>query len=118
MVPGSTFKYGSNFIRLTRSPRLSSKQPSEAAARPFPRLDTTPPVTKMYLADIGAAPWTGICVGSYWVGTIYFRRSRNREERNFTGPGEKCYRPRGFLGKGLQNLLYCSQHTRNSTLEN
>src|SRR6476620_8603949 len=51
MVPGSTLRYGSNFIRLTRSPRASSRQPMEAAARPLPRLDTTPPVTKMYFAD-------------------------------------------------------------------
>jgi hypothetical protein len=26
----------------------------EAAASPLPKLDTTPPVTKMYFADIGA----------------------------------------------------------------
>src|SRR5580698_3213020 len=41
-------------MRLTRSPRASSRQPMEAAARPFPNEDTTPPVTKMYLADISA----------------------------------------------------------------
>src|SRR5882757_818124 len=34
-----------------RRPRASSRQPMEAAARPLPRLDTTPPVTKMYFAD-------------------------------------------------------------------
>src|SRR6202167_4449045 len=50
MVPGSTFKYGSNFCSDTRSPRLSSRQPMEAAAMPFPSDETTPPVTKMYLA--------------------------------------------------------------------
>src|SRR5689334_12478858 len=37
---------------LTFRPRLSSRQPMEAAARPLPREDTTPPVTKMYFADI------------------------------------------------------------------
>src|SRR5580704_7882827 len=56
MVPGSTFRYGSNFIRLTFNPRLSSRQPIEAAANPLPKLDTTPPVTKMYLEDIPASP--------------------------------------------------------------
>src|ERR1700722_17919650 len=50
MVPGSTFKYGSNFCSDTRSPRLSSRQPMEAAAMPFPSDETPPPVTKMYLA--------------------------------------------------------------------
>src|SRR6185312_1949956 len=38
-------------MRLTLMPRASSRQPMEAAARPLPRLDTTPPVTKMYFAD-------------------------------------------------------------------
>src|SRR5579871_6102563 len=52
MVPGSTLRYGSNFMRLTFSPRLSSRQPMEAAASPLPKEDTTPPVTKMYFADI------------------------------------------------------------------
>src|SRR5579862_3552415 len=52
MVPGSTFRYGSNFIRLTFNPRLSSRHPIEAAASPLPREDTTPPVTKMYFAGI------------------------------------------------------------------
>jgi hypothetical protein len=33
-------------------PRLSRRHPMEAAARPFPKEDTTPPVTKMYFADI------------------------------------------------------------------
>src|SRR5581483_3661335 len=35
----------------------------EAAARPLPRLDTTPPVTKMYFADIFASPYLGLCAG-------------------------------------------------------
>src|SRR6266436_912465 len=49
-VPGSTFRYGSNFCRLTRSPRLSSRHPIDDAAIPLPSDETTPPVTKMYLA--------------------------------------------------------------------
>ena len=50
MVPGSTLRYGSNFCRVTRKPRLSSRHPIEAAAIPLPSDETTPPVTKMYLA--------------------------------------------------------------------
>src|ERR1700733_3639065 len=41
-------------MRLTLSPRASRRQPMEAAARPLPREDTTPPVTKMYFADMSA----------------------------------------------------------------
>src|SRR6476659_7381173 len=42
IVPGSTFRYGSNFMMLTLIPRLSSRQPIEAAASPLPSEDTTP----------------------------------------------------------------------------
>src|SRR5271168_195869 len=55
MVPGSTFRYGSHFWRVTRSPRLSSRQPIEAAATPLPREETTPPVTKMYFGAVRKA---------------------------------------------------------------
>src|ERR1700690_464295 len=54
MVPGSTFRYGSHFWRVTRSPRLSSRQPIEAAATPLPSEETTPPVTKIYFGVIRA----------------------------------------------------------------
>src|SRR5215475_658924 len=52
-------------IRLTLSPRLSSRHPIEAAARPLPKEDTTPPVTKMYLADIASSLNFGLenCAG-------------------------------------------------------
>src|SRR6202012_1914089 len=49
-------------MRLTRSPRASSRQPMEAAARPFPNEDTTPPVTKMYLADMSATSLFGFSI--------------------------------------------------------
>ena len=49
IVPGSTFRYGSNFCACTRRPRAFSSRPSEAATIPFPSAETTPPVTKMYL---------------------------------------------------------------------
>ncbi len=41
--------YGSNFWIVTRKPRSTSRRPREAAAIPFPREETTPPVMKMYL---------------------------------------------------------------------
>src|SRR5712691_10765606 len=56
IVPGSTFRYGSNFWSWTRRPRAFSKRPSEAATMPFPSADTTPPVTKTYF---GARALTG-----------------------------------------------------------
>src|SRR3990172_6260962 len=49
MVPGSTLIYGSNFWMVTRSPRSTRRRPSDAAAMPFPREDTTPPVTNTNL---------------------------------------------------------------------
>ena len=48
IVPGSTFRYGSNFWKTTRSPRNSRRVPREAAARPLPNELTTPPVIKTY----------------------------------------------------------------------
>src|SRR5690349_8828413 len=46
--------YGSNFCIVTLSPRSTRRRPSDAAAMPFPREETTPPVTKMYLVALGA----------------------------------------------------------------
>src|SRR5690349_16595692 len=48
IVPGSTFRYGSNFCSCTRNPRAFSSRPSDAATIPFPSALTTPPVTKTY----------------------------------------------------------------------
>src|SRR5918995_1130972 len=55
IVPGSTLMYGSSFCSVTRSPRLLSSRPSEEAVSPLPRLDATPPVTKMCLATTTSA---------------------------------------------------------------
>src|SRR6478752_8035176 len=38
---------------VTLRPRSTSSRPNDAAAMPFPREDTTPPVTKMYLVALG-----------------------------------------------------------------
>src|SRR5437899_1241161 len=47
--------YGSIFCRVTRRPRASRSDPIEAAARPLPNDDTTPPVTKMYFGATSAS---------------------------------------------------------------
>src|SRR3989442_5097796 len=46
--------YGSNFWIVTLRPRSTRRRPNDAAAVPFPREETTPPVTKMYLVALGA----------------------------------------------------------------
>src|SRR3954447_13741117 len=48
MVPGSTFRYGSSFCIVTRSPRAFSSLPSEEAVRPLPSEEATPPVTNRW----------------------------------------------------------------------
>jgi hypothetical protein len=48
MVPGSTFRYGSSFWRETLRWRAFRMFPMDAAVMPFPREETTPPVTKTY----------------------------------------------------------------------
>src|SRR5712675_940525 len=60
IVPGSTFRYGSNFCSETVNPRLSSRQPIDAAAIPLPRDETTPPVTKINLAIPHLGPHSSI----------------------------------------------------------
>src|SRR5258705_3944832 len=49
IVPGSTLMYGSILSIVTLRPRLSNRAPIDAAARPLPKDETTPPVTKMNL---------------------------------------------------------------------
>ena len=46
---GSTLMYGSSLIMVTLRPRDSRMAASEAAAIPFPRDETTPPVTNTNL---------------------------------------------------------------------
>src|SRR5512138_2533368 len=58
MVPASTLMYGSIFCRATRYPRASSSAPMDAAARPLPSEDTTPPVTKIYFAAKSSLPFS------------------------------------------------------------
>ena len=49
----------------------------EAAASPLPKLDTTPPVTKTYFADIDATSFLDCWVWTYLVGTIKYGRDRD-----------------------------------------
>src|SRR6476620_10855228 len=75
IVPGSTLRYGSNFWSWTRRPRALSRRPSEAATIPFPRAETTPPVTKTYF---GARALTGF-QGSSGCGRRLSRPYRGKE---------------------------------------
>src|SRR2546423_3465520 len=99
MVPGSTLRYGSNFIRLTLRPRLSSRQPMEAAASPFPNDETTPPVTKMYLAGIPAPLNVFLCDSLGLLKAVVQTNAFSLETRNpklktvFRG----CCAPEGIL---------------------
>src|SRR5262249_13167003 len=83
IVPGSTLRYGSNFWSCTRNPRALSSRPSEAATIPFPRAETTPPVTKTYF---GARTLTG------------FQGSSGCGRRLFLGFADE----RGELGERLR----------------
>src|ERR1700691_5643934 len=45
---------------LTRRPRILSNRPRLEAVRPLPRLDATPPVTKMCVVSTGRAECAGV----------------------------------------------------------
>src|SRR5215471_10997357 len=64
MVPGSTLRYGSSFWIVILRPRVSSRLPIDAEARPFPSDDTTPPVTKMNLVCLPDGFAGALMVGS------------------------------------------------------
>src|SRR6476660_2106823 len=84
IVPGSTLRYGSTFWSWTRRPRAFRRRPSEAATIPFPRADTTPPVTKTYF---GARVLTGF-QGSTRCGWRLFGRLPDERGQ----PGESLRR--------------------------
>src|SRR5579862_7884488 len=84
IVPGSTLRYGSNFCSCTFSPRALRSRPSDAATIPFPRADTTPPVTKTYF---GARVLTGF-QGSSPNGWCLFRGRADELGK----PGERLRR--------------------------
>src|SRR4029079_13433769 len=99
IVPGSTLRYGSNFWSWTRRPRAFSKPPSEAATIPFPRAETTPPVTKTYF---GARALTGFqsstrC-GWRLFGRLPDQRRKRGERLRRDGPAEAA-EPRRLDGQ-------------------
>src|SRR5215471_20803644 len=95
IVPGSTLRYGSNFCSETFSPRLSMRQPIEAAASPLPREDTTPPVTKMYFAAMPSSDvW--ICA----AGESIPNASQNRGPLALAGQ-----RNQGGACRGAQSIM-------------
>src|ERR1035438_3870375 len=56
----------------------------EAAARPLPKLDTTPPVTKTYFADMDATSSGEFLDGPYRVDTIEYDRDGAGGEQKIT----------------------------------
>src|SRR5215470_8963815 len=95
MVPGSTFKYGSNFSRLIVKTRLSSRHPIDADANPFPKEETTPPVTNMNFLSIESPKFRKGCESSLSLGsdTEFGYGVRPRIPRTFaTVPDLPVYR--------------------------
>src|SRR5260370_7240326 len=110
MVPGSTLRYGSHFCRVTLKPRLSRRQPIEEAATPFPREETTPPVTKIYFGAILIArvPTPGLFalhrsdVRIIIVGTGNSVKSNSSRPKNniFSAPPRNLSAGNGFVATG------------------
>src|SRR6266852_122053 len=97
--------YGSNFCIVTLRPRSTSRRPSEAAAMPFPREETTPPVTKMYLVAFGPVVIDSPlkCVPMGFRPSKVIRRIDARERR-LGQPGHADYDPVVQRPKLLQPL--------------
>src|ERR1700690_1255878 len=74
MVPGSTFRYGSSCWIVILRPRVSSKLPIDAEARPLPSDETTPPVTKMNLVCFAVG-----LAGAVIVGLLHVRDGNPRK---------------------------------------
>src|SRR5512135_1696963 len=65
IVPGSTLMYGSSLRLVTRTPREARIAASDAAAMPFPREETTPPVTN-----------TNLVMGGQFRKLVFYRNRR------------------------------------------
>src|SRR3954471_4864018 len=97
-------------MMLTLRPRLSSRQPIEAAASPLPNDETTPPVTKMYLAGMPAPlvyEMCGVLVDVLQLFSFSLETGNSKLETVFRG----CCAPGwiGFVGlapAGVHDLLY------------
>src|SRR3954452_15712629 len=100
IVPGSTFRYGSNFWSCTRRPRAFSRRPSDAATIPLPSAETTPPVTKTYF---GARALTG-----FQGSSVYGRRASlgsSLDEVEEAGEGKRRERALDHQERGLDLQL-------------
>src|ERR1700747_3713122 len=110
IVPGSTLRYGSNFWSWTRRPRALSSRPSDAATIPFPRAETTPPVTKTYF---GARALTGFQGSTRSGGRLLRRRpdevGEARESLRGHGPPHAA-EPRRLDGEGRLRLAVLHRH--------
>src|SRR5262245_34611658 len=84
IVPGSTLMYGSSLMLVTRMPRDSRIAAREAAAMPFPREETTPPVTNTYFVidprRVGMEEFTRIRAASQMSGGPDTRIVANRRQ--------------------------------------
>src|SRR5215213_3062466 len=95
--------YGSSLISATRKPRLSSKHPTDDAARPLPRLETTPPVTKMYLG-------IGVSIDFFIIAPIATLRRISGSLFSIVTPLFEILLYLGrFLHCGIKCLLYSHQ---------
>src|SRR4051812_24185980 len=95
-------------MMLTLRPRLSSRQPMEAAASPLPNDETTPPVTKMYLAGMPAplVMKCGVNVSAVQPSSLFLTTGHWRLTTVFRG----CCAPEGnrvgLAPAGVHDLLY------------
>src|SRR3954452_8435522 len=93
IVPGSTFRYGSNFCSCTFNPRAFSRRPSDAATIPLPSAETTPPVTKTYLGARALTGFEGSRASGHWLrlgaGLDEVVEPRERVDREAPAHGEQ-----------------------------
>src|ERR1700758_1833438 len=111
IVPGSTLRYGSNFWSWTRRPRALSRRPRDAATIPFPRAETTPPVTKTYFGARALTGFQGSSRGGGrlrrgWTGDRSEFSERLRREAaadaEARSPADECRRGPVLVGLEVQ----------------
>ncbi|GMU40522.1 MAG: hypothetical protein AMXMBFR23_13880 [Chloroflexota bacterium] len=73
----------------TERPRAFRMRPSEAATMPFPTEETTPPVTKTYLAMVGST----LAAGRAGFPPSYGRTGRGVELRCLSTPAQAPHSP-------------------------
>src|ERR671932_2042243 len=98
IVPGSTFRYGSNFCAWTVRPRALSSRPREAATMPLPSPETTPPVTKTYFVEAAVVIVSPRAANVPREGACHTHVS----ESYGSGPTERVSEVRGRLAERVQ----------------